>query len=529
MCDPLLKTQPAFHDAIVACDRLFAACAGWSVIEEIRSGERLNETDVAQAAVFSMQAALAALWKAWGVDPDGIVGQSLGEVAAAHVAGALDLQSAVLVVHHRGRLMKQLAGRGKTAVVGLPPEAVRGLIAGWSGRIFLAGNSSPETSVVSGDSAAIRAWLDEVERQGVFAREMAGIDVAFHTPHMEPLRGELVASLGEIDCADPRVDLMSSVTGAWLNGKRSDAAYWGRNLCEPFQLAHALDEMAAAGFDGFLEISPHSMLAGPIREALKQRNARALVLGSGRRGDSSGSAIFKSLAEIYKAGRNPNWRAVFPDGGRCVTLPAYPFLRDRYWLDQISAGPTTDEATGASPLLGRVVECATPVGQRLWEQDVSAQSPYYLAGHRILGSVMFPAAGYVDAAIAAMRHLRPSATAVEIAGLRFHEALPLSESLYRLQTVFSPVAEGTYQFQFNARRNVGDGWTRHASGRAVAVRASAAPRDLDALRRGLTEDISGSAHYEAMAGQGTRIRRQLPRDSADLARRRSSDIRACPG
>jgi acyl transferase domain-containing protein len=157
MGDHLFDSYPVFRDALRACDRLFGRSTGWSVIEEIRSGERLDETDITQAAVFSMQVALAALWQSFGIEPDAIVGQSLGEVAAAYCAGGLSLESAVAVVHHRSRLMKRLAGQGKTAVVDLAPESARESIAAWSGDIFLAGHSSPQTSVVSGEPTAMTA------------------------------------------------------------------------------------------------------------------------------------------------------------------------------------------------------------------------------------------------------------------------------------------------------------------------------------------------------------------------------------
>lgn len=502
MCDPLFDHYPAFRETLQACDRLFEQCSGRSVIEEIRSGERLNETDVSQAAVFSMQVALAALWRSFGIEPDGVVGQSLGEVAAAYCAGGLSLESAVAVVHHRGRLMKRLAGQGKTAVVSLAPDPTRESISDWDGQIFLAGHSGPETCVVSGEPSALSAWSTAVQQQGVLVRTLSDIDVAFHTPHMEPLREELAASLGQLDYTQARVDLMSTVTGAWVNGEGLGADYWGRNLCEPFQLSSALDRLVEAGFDGFLEISPHLMLAGPIREVLGKRGRDALVLGSAQRGDAAGRALLTSVAQLYKGGKNPDWRALFPARGSVASLPAYPFLRERYWLDQLPGDEVAPDAAGASPLLGRALECALPGGQHVWEQHLALHSPYYLSGHKVLGSVIFPAAGYVAAALAAMRQLRPDAAATEITTLYLREVLPISEAGCRLQTLFSPSGDGSYGFQFSARQASTEDWTPTASGRAAAVRAPAASLAVNELRLGLTDHIAGTAHYEAMASQG---------------------------
>jgi acyl transferase domain-containing protein len=502
MCDPMFDRYPAFRETLQACDRLFEQCAGRSVIEEIRSGQRLTETDVSQAAVFSMQVALAALWRSFGVEPDAVVGQSLGEVAAAYCAGGLSLESAAAVVHHRGRLMKRLAGQGKTAVVSLAPDAARESIADWDGHIFLAGHSGPETCVVSGDPSALAAWSAVAQQQGVLVRTLSDIDVAFHTPHMEPLREELAASLSQIDYTEARVDLMSTVTGAWVNGEGLGADYWGRNLCEPFQLSSALDRLVEAGFDGFLEISPHMMLAGPIREVLGKRNREALVLGSTQRGDAAGRALLMSVAHLYKGGRNPDWRALSPARASVASLPTYPFLRERYWLDQLPGEEVAAEVAGANPLLGRALECALPGGEHVWEQHLALHSPYYLSGHKVLGSVIFPAAGYVAAALGAIRQLRPDAPATEITALSLREALPISEASCRLQTLFSPSGDGSYGFQFSARQASAEDWAPTASGRAAVVRAPAASLAVGELRTGLTDHIAGAAHYEAMASQG---------------------------
>jgi acyl transferase domain-containing protein/acyl carrier protein len=503
MGEGLFTTEPVFRDALEKCDRLFREHTGWSVIEEIRSGVRLNQTDVSQTAIFSMQIALLALWRSWGIEPDAVVGQSLGEVAAAYAAGALSLESAVAVVHHRSRLMRTVAGQGRTAVVGLDPEAAREAIAAWDGELHVAGNSSPETSVVSGTSPAIAAMLSTLQQRGVFAQPIAGVDVAFHSPQMNALRGDLETSLQTIDCGHAKIAMMSTVTASWLNGNRPDADYWGRNLCEPFQLADAVGELINEGFDGFLEISPQSMLGGPIRQVLAHRNAEALVLGSSQRGEAGSHTMLASLAAFYAAGRSVSWSALFPAGGRCVSLPAYPWQREHYWLDQLPGGSTASrESGGAHPLLGEAIESALPGSHRLWEQDIDQNSPHYLSGHKVLGGVVFPGAGYVEAALAAMREANGESGVIEISGLRFHEGMPLSTESRRVQVGFSPNALGGYDFQFSAREPASSGWTRHASGTVSIADASASTIALEGFLQSDGELLAGQQHYEAMALQG---------------------------
>lgn len=504
MGEHLRATEPVFRTVFEECDRLFQKQAGWSVIEQIRSGERLDETDISQAAVFSMQVGLCALWRSWGIEPDAVLGQSLGEIAAAHAAGALSLQSAVSVVHHRSRLMKTVAGQGKTAVVALSPEAVREAIAEWNGDLAVAGNSSPQSSVVSGTPRAVSAMLTKMEQQGVFAQAIAGVDVAFHSPQMEPLRTELEKSLHQMDSERAKIAMMSSVTGTWLNGTKPDAAYWGKNLREPFQLAGAVEKLISEGFNGFLEISPRALLTREIRQLLAHRNTDGAVFESCLRGESGKRTMLTSLASLYTAGRNVNWSPVFAGGGQLVKLPHYPWQRERYWFDQLSSESTiARQSSGGHPFLGKTAESALPGGHRIWEQDINLNSPHYLSGHKVLGATVFPGAGYVEAVFAALRKTCGATRAVEVSGLRFHEAMVLSaDAHHQMQVAFSPAAADSYSFQVSARENDGAVWTKYASGTAGVTQTPASTMALEGVRERCTDPVTGSEHYDAMALQG---------------------------
>lgn len=504
MGEGLSRIEPAFRATLETCDHLFKQRTGWSVIDELSSGKRLHETDVAQAAVFSMQVALCALWRTWGIEPEAVVGQSLGEVAAAHAAGMLELEDAVAVVHHRSRLMKTLSGRGKTAVVGLSPDAAMQAISTWKGELYVAGNSSSETTVISGTPAAVDTLLANLEQQGIFGQTIQGVDVAFHSPHMQPLRSDLEASLDGIECGQTTTSMMSTVTGSWMDGNKPDAAYWGKNLCEPFQLGNALDALIREGFNGFLEISPQSLLDGPIRQALARANSEATSLGSCRREEPGNCTMLASLAVLYTAGRNVNWTAVYPGSGRVVDLPPYPWQRERYWIDQIQGGSAaSDESSNSHPFLGTTSESALPGGHRVWEQDIDLHSPHYLSGHKILGTTLFPGAGYVEAALGALHESHPESSVLEIFDLRFHEGMALSEeSSQHMQVAFSPTAADRYTFQISAREKSTEDWRNHASGSASVADAHADTIALENFRQHCTELIEGKQHYAAMSEQG---------------------------
>jgi myxalamid-type polyketide synthase MxaE and MxaD len=499
----LVRTEPVFRATLEACDGLFAERTGWSVIDEIRRGVRIDDTEVGQPAVFSIQAALADLWRSWGIHPDAVIGQSLGEAAAAYAAGALSLESAVAVVHHRSRLMKTLAGQGKTAVVGLSPEAVRETLAEWDGALHIAGISGPQTTVIAGAPFAIDAMLAAMDRQGTFGREIPGIDIAFHSPHMEPLRADLEQALNGLDVAPAQTGMMSTVTAQWLNGSPPDGSYWGRNLCEPFQFHAAVRQVIAEGFNGFLEIGPSTLLAGTIRQIAAVQNAEVLTFASMQRNEGAAGSLLHSLAALYGAGLDLNWAALYPVRGRTVSIPHYRWQRERYWLDQLPGGDDVSESHGGHPLLGAPIASALPAGERFWQRNFDAASPHYLSAHRVFGSVIFPGAGFLEAAAAAMRQLQGEAGAVEISDLRFMEPLTLlPDASKAVQLAFSPAAGGRYRFRFSARDNESTSWTLHAGGVAALAPLDPPAVAIAEIRQRCKEPIEARIHYEAMGAQG---------------------------
>ncbi|MGP8298079.1 SDR family NAD(P)-dependent oxidoreductase [Streptomyces inhibens] len=332
----LLHTEPVFREALLECDRLIHAHSGVSVVEELGrdTGEsRLDTTTVMQPAVFAVQVALAALWRSWGIEPDGVVGHSLGEVAAAHVAGALRLEDAVRVVCERSRLMDRIDGMGAVAVVDLPFAEVRSLLADYPG-LFPAGANSTNSSVLSGDAAALDRCLADLSTRGVRCRRV-NMGVASHSGQCDPLLPELRAALSDIRASQAGVPVMSSVTADFVDGSVLDASYWVRNLREPVLFAPAIERLLDAGYDHFLEVSPHTVLTGSVAEVAGDRGAPARSLPSQRRGPDAREVMLNTLGELYRSGRDIAWRPVYPADLRLVALPpaaerlAVPVAEDR--------------------------------------------------------------------------------------------------------------------------------------------------------------------------------------------------------
>jgi acyl transferase domain-containing protein len=321
-----LLGEPAFRTGLEGCDVVVKRIAGFSVVDELlRQDERsrLRNSCVGAIAVFSVQVALACLWKAVGVVPDVVIGQSLGEVAAAHVAGALTLEDAALVAVHRSLLMQRLAGTGRAAVIGLPFEQVAGLLGGHAVDLHVAGIMSPGSTVVAGDSDAVAALVAAMGRRGIFAR-MSRIDVAVHTPHVAPLVPDLVAAIRSIRPRPSIIPFASCAKGGLVDGAALDAEFWGEHLRRPFFLSRTVSAAIDAGAALFLEISPHPSIGLAIAETLSAMSRDAPVLASMRRDVDEARHFLDSVACLYAAGRDVALELLFAgaNGGDEIRLPS---------------------------------------------------------------------------------------------------------------------------------------------------------------------------------------------------------------
>ncbi|MCI0729577.1 MAG: SDR family NAD(P)-dependent oxidoreductase [Chloroflexi bacterium] len=516
----LLLRAPVFRATLEQCDHLLRRHVEWSLLEILQDGEgesRLNETDVAQPAILAIQVALAALWRAWGIIPDVVAGQSLGEIAAAHVAGALSLEDAIRVVYHRSRLMKRTAGQGKTAVIGLSPDRARLIVTGFEELVSVAGSNSPETSVLSGEPEALARILTSLEGQGVFCRYLQNVDIAFHSPQMEPLREELVQALEGLQPRPAVVPVYSTVLGALVEGTQFDAAYWGRNLREPFLFSQVIQQLVANGIPHFLEVSPHPVLSASILEGMAQASKEGVVIPSLRRQEEEWSTMLASLGRLFTLGYEVEWNQLYGGTGKRVSLPAYPWQRERYWIDQLLEGQ--DGATykrrkqqaGLHPLLGEHLKLSFPQGQFVWETELSAYSLPYLNEHRIRGTAVLPGAAYLEMVLSAAAQLFGNSPCV-LEDVSFKHALFLpEEGGRRIQVVFTTETEGLATFRISSAlpgsaQQASSSWMLHAAGQVRTGKNIATtmpePAPLEQLRPRAAETVSGAAHYEAMARRG---------------------------
>ena len=350
--------EPAFRDALAACDHAMSPYLGDSLLAELAAGQdysRPADIGVVQPTIFAVQVALAALWRSWGVEPAAVVGHSLGEAAAAHIAGALSLEDAARVICSRARLLRRARGRGAMLAAEISLAEAHELIAGKEGRVAIAANNSCRSTVLSGDRAVLTDLMAVLERRERFCRWVE-VDVASHSPQMDALGADLRDMLAGLQPTAPVLTLYSTVTGDLLADRPLDADYWVQNLRSPVHFSTALRRLLAAGHDAFLEISPHPILLSAIREDAEELGRDCTLLPSMHRDDGGRGTALASLGALYTLGQPVEWEQLQPSGGRCVAAPTYPWQRVHSWLDVPAVTPPPHRAAQAADLSDRIYQ-----------------------------------------------------------------------------------------------------------------------------------------------------------------------------
>ena len=493
----LAAEEPVFAKALERCDEIFEPLAGWSLRQELQRDEadsRMDKADVAQVTNVAVQIALADLWASWGITPDAVVGHSVGEIAAAHVAGALTLEDTMLLAHHRSRLQAQTAGQGKMLAAGIPEAEAEALLEDLDGAVSLAAVNAPSSVTLSGDPDALEHLRASLEAEGRFAR-LLPVDVPYHSPKMDPLEEELLTCLEPMRPRDADVPYVSIVTGTWHAGTDLGAAYWWQNVRRPVRFGAAIECLADDGISTFLEVGPHPVLSISVKECLREKEPAGTVLPSLRRGEDERELMLRSLAALYAEGREPDWESLYPGTVAHVPLPAYPWQRERHWFESSDGGllPTADP--DEHPLLGRRIR--TPDAR--WEVSLGDHRLGYLRDHIIQGTCLLPAAAYVEMGLAVSRRVLGHA-APAVQNVEFKRALFLGSEPAVVQIAAD---EDSRRFDIQSAPPDPDSpWTLHGAGSLAGGVAREESVDLHDLEARCPRAIERADLYEQLAERG---------------------------
>jgi acyl transferase domain-containing protein/acyl carrier protein len=331
----LYRTQPVFAAAIDRCAAVLDPVGNVPLTELMFApgqDDRLRLTTHAQPALFAYGYALASLWQSWGVEPDMVIGHSVGEYIAACVAGVMSLEDAVRVVARRGQLMGAEPGGGMMTVLAAE-ERVAVLL---SSDLCVASVNGPENTVVSGAMVDLEALVPILEAEG-FTHRFLHVSHAFHSQRMEPVLEPFRAALDGVALSPPRLDLVANVTGAVAGAEIATPEYWVSHVRKPVRFADGVTTMLEAGVSVFLEIGPRPVLVA-LGQQIEGADDRCW-LASASANRSETEQMLESLGRLYCEGARLDWRAYDrPFERRFVELPTYPFQRARYWLDSPNEG-----------------------------------------------------------------------------------------------------------------------------------------------------------------------------------------------
>jgi acyl transferase domain-containing protein/acyl carrier protein len=495
----LLRTSAAFRRAIEDLDPFIMQETGWSVLRQLEDPtleERLSRIDVVQPTLFAMEVALAAWWKSCGVHPDAVVGHSMGEVAAACVAGILSPQDAAHVICRRSALLLRVAGKGAMAVVELTREEAEEAIAGEEGKVSVAACNSQRSTVLAGDPEALDRIVNALEARDVFCRWVR-VDVASHSPQMDVLQDDLLLQLSDVKPQAGSVPLYSTVRASLWDGVRMDGRYWVDNLRSPVLFADACADLVRQGLNTFVEISPHPILLPFLEQTAAQAGAAVVAVGSLRRDEPETATALMSLGRLFAAGADVDWKELYP-AGNVVSLPAYPWQRERFWME----GVVRSGRSGGHPLLGDLVETAS--GERIWSGTLSAEVHPWLSDHKVGGTILVPASAYAEMAIAAGRALFGSFAVIEQIALTEALAVPFGSQV-EIQTIAAPETASSFALQFFGREKGSSSWRqtgecrlRNGSGETSISADVSHWEDAELSER----TITGGRHAQRMAELG---------------------------
>lgn len=466
MARGLLEQPGDFRDTAAEIDEVFREVSGWSVIAELlrpQADSRVSRTEVAQPANFLVQSALAKHLQQFGIRPTAVVGHSVGEVAAAYVSGALSLRDAATVSFHRSRLQAKTAGSGGMLAVGLDADEAQRRAARFGTAVCVAAINSTAATTLSGDSAALQTLHDELAGDGIFAR-MLHVEVPYHSQLMDPILGELATSLAGLTPCAAEVPVYSTVTGEKMDSAAfAEPGYWCKNVRDSVFFAKAIDTLIADRYRVFLELGPHPVLLGNIRESFVRHSVSGAAIQTLHRDQDDEQSVLQAITDLYAVGAidAPGQADVYESGVvPHMDLPKYPWSQEEVWEeDPLTLRARYGDADRFA-LLGDRADALTPQ----WEVTLAPANLPWLPDHTVLGSVVLPGTAYLDAALSAVRQ-RSGRAQAGLDSVVF--AVPLVVADHDAPITRITVDEPTKRFTVNGRSAHTQLWTAHANGRLV--------------------------------------------------------------
>jgi len=509
----LYETQPTFRQALDRCDEILRPYLEQPLLSVLypaaNTASPLDATAYTQPALFAIEYALAQLWQSWGIRPAAVMGHSVGEYVAACLAGVFSLEDGLKLIAARGRLMQNLPQNGKMVTVFADEQQVMAALAPYTNLVSIAALNGPNATVISGESQAVQAVVDSLTATGV-KHVALQVSHAFHSPLMEPMLTEFGQVAAQVTFAKPKLKLISNLTGRLIRDEEiANVAYWQQHIRKAVRFADGMETLQRQGYQLFVEIGPQPTLIGMGQRCVP--NDKMTWLPSLRKGHNDWSQMLESLGTFYAQGVAVNWSGFDGDyPRRKVTLPTYPFQRQRYWFEtaqktEIVRQPKTQGVAGGHSLLGQ--RLSSPLKSIQFETQISMDSATVIADHQVYGMVLTPGVVYFEMALAAMEQMFGESK-FNVRNLKLLQPLVLDKNDVRtVQLLLTPDDAGkTTLFQIfslvpgHDTDSAQEPWKLLVEGRFPTEQTAISPViqrqvSIEEIRARCTEEISAAEFY----------------------------------
>jgi acyl transferase domain-containing protein/surfactin synthase thioesterase subunit/NAD(P)-dependent dehydrogenase (short-subunit alcohol dehydrogenase family)/acyl carrier protein len=514
----LTDQQTSFSDKIKEIDRLLKQCgARWSLYDVLMSSQNdspVDQTEIAQPAIFAVEVALVYLLRAVGISPSVVVGHSVGEVAAAHIAGALSLEEAVRVIYNRGKQLSKTGGQGTMLAVlssrdnverHLPPRQTTATDESQAEyeAIDVAAVNSPNQIVLSGKKEALDAVADSLAKEGtkaVFLR----VNNAFHSYQQAPLKNSIMSKLSTLKQTEdtgPAIPMMSTVVADYVTpDKVATAGYWWSNIRGQVKFQESIERLLDEGWTHFIEIGAHSALTPAVKDimAVKGMSSRAVILPTMKRPRDVAQLaddkenLLKSLGELYVRGVCFDFSALYPHDKHSFTpLPLYAWQREKCWVcgegQTKRLFPVTDHLLLGEhqPSFTAMIDPQLDSSRTMtWKCKYSTATVPWLVDHVIQDSVIVPAAAYIETFYQAAKTIAQT-TALRLKDLKFEQFMFANEGNASVVTVAKRESPSTFSTRIFTQDAAGS-WQRHSEGTAELM-----SQEIDKPQAFNVEEVKG--------------------------------------
>lgn len=491
MGNQLIQSNQIFRATVEECDKYFKELASWSLFDAFANPKPIEvsqDPEYAQPLNFVLQLGLTRILDAWQIKPDQVLGHSVGEIAAAHIAGALSLKDALTITFHRSRLQQSLAGKGAMLATEITSAHAELLLETFPD-VSIAAINAERAITLSGSPDSLKVIHQSLEDQKLFSK-LLRVDVAYHSPQMHAIEEAFIKALESVAPSTASITITSTVTGKPINGEAFDKEYWWKNARQTVLFAPALENIVSEKPILFIEIGPHPVTKPYLTESLKKAGNKGYCLHTLHRKVTEEDRLYQLLAELYTSGYELQWSNILPKQGELQNLPSYPWDRQYYNLE---TDYSRDERISTSPFAFTYQKIPGPSPR--WEVELNAAFFPFLADHQLENNVVFPGAAYVEAGLQVL-FSQNNQLPISLTNVQFDQLLVLNTA--KTQKIITEYDANTAAYTVWST-DVPDAshWTKHASGYGNALpNHNHAPLSTQLLQEKSTETIAVEALYE---------------------------------